>query len=46
MRATCGRKVADRKTTEEQIDLLGLKEIRWVVNSEWSKIVSKYAEEE
>ena len=26
MRAICGQKVADRKTTEEQIDMLGLKE--------------------
>ena len=27
MRAMCGRKVGDRKTTEEQMDMLGLKEI-------------------
>ena len=27
MRAMCGRKVVDRKTTEEQMDMLGLKEI-------------------
>ena len=26
MRAMCGQKVVDRKTTEEQIDMLGLKE--------------------
>ena len=26
VRATCGGKVADRKTAEEQIDMLGLKE--------------------
>ena len=27
VRAMCDRKVVDRKTTEEQMDLLGLKEI-------------------
>ena len=27
MRAMCGRKVVDRNTTEEQMDMLGLKEI-------------------
>ena len=27
MRAMCSRKVVDRKTTEEQMDMLGLKEI-------------------
>ena len=26
MRAMCGQKVVDRKTTEEQMDMLGLKE--------------------
>ena len=26
VRAMCGQKVVDRKTTEEQIDMLGLKE--------------------
>ena len=26
MKAMCSRKVADRKTTEDQMDLLGLKE--------------------
>ena len=26
VRAMCGRKVVDRKTTEEQMDMLGLKE--------------------
>ena len=26
VRAMCGQKVADRKTTEEQMDMLGLKE--------------------
>ena len=26
VRATCDQKVVDRKTTEEQMDLLGLKE--------------------
>ena len=26
MRAKCGQKIVDRKTTEEQIDVLGLKE--------------------
>ena len=26
MRAMCGQKVVDRKTTEEQMDILGLKE--------------------
>ena len=25
MRAMCGKKVVDRKTTEEQMDMLGLK---------------------
>ena len=39
MRAMCGQKVVDRKTTEEQMDMLGLKknierlatanEVRW-----------------
>ena len=27
MRAICGQKVVDRKTTEEQMDMLGLKEL-------------------
>ena len=26
MRAMCGRKVVDKKKTEEQVDMLGLKE--------------------
>ena len=30
-RAMCGKKVVDRKTTEEQMDMLGLKEtIDWL----------------
>ena len=32
VRAMCGQKVVDRKTTEEQMDILGLKEtIDWLV---------------
>ena len=27
VRAMCGQKVVDRKTTEEQMDMLGLKEL-------------------
>ena len=31
MRAMCGQKVVDKKTTEEQMDMLGLKEtIDWL----------------
>ena len=37
VRAMCGQKVVDRKTTEEQMDMLGLKEtINRLGNSEWS----------
>ena len=36
VRAVCGQKVVDRKTTEEQMSMLGLKETRPVSNSEWS----------
>ena len=39
MRAICGRKVVVRRTTEEQMDMLGLKEIGLVGNSEWSYMV-------
>ena len=34
VRAMCGQKVVDRKTTEEQIDMLGLKEtIDWLATA-------------
>ena len=43
VRAMCGQKVVDRKTTEEQMDTLKLKkifpflkEIRSVSNNKWS----------
>ena len=34
MRAMCGQKVVDKKTTEEQVDMLGLKEtIDWLATA-------------
>ena len=36
VRAMCWQKIVDRKTTEEQMDMLGLKETRSDSNSEWS----------
>ena len=36
VRARCGQKVVDRKTIEEQMDMLPLKETRPISNSEWS----------
>ena len=45
VRAMCSQKVVDRKTTEEQMDMLWLKESRPVSNSEWSQIVWTCAEE-
>ena len=36
VKATCGQKVDDTKTTEEQMDVLGLRETRPVSNSKWS----------
>ena len=36
VRAMCSQRVVDRKTTEEQMDMLGLKETRLVGSSEWS----------
>ena len=37
VRVMCGQKVVDRKTTEEQMDMSGLrKTYRPVSNSEWS----------
>ena len=34
MRAMCGQKVIDRKTTEEQMDMLGLKEtVDWLATA-------------
>ena len=36
VRAMCGQKVVDRKTTEEQMDMLGVEgNYRQVSNSEW-----------
>ena len=46
MRAMCGRKVVDRKMSDEQMDMLGLKEdCRWVSNSEWSSMVWRCGKE-
>ena len=36
VRAMCGQKIVDRKTTEEQMDMLGLKETIDRLASEWS----------
>ena len=37
VRAMCGQKVVDRKTTEEQMDIVGVEgNYRPVSNSEWS----------
>ena len=41
VRAMCAQKVVDRKTTEEQMDMLVLK----VSNSEWSYMIWTCAEE-
>ena len=37
VRAMCGQRVVDRKTTEEQMDLLGLKETMDRLLMEWGK---------
>ena len=34
VKALCGRKVVDRKTNEEQMDMLGLKENVWAGKSQ------------
>ena len=36
VRAMCSQKVVDRKTTEKQMDMLGLKETTLVSKSKWS----------
>ena len=46
VRAMCGQKVVDRKTPEEKMEMLGLKEtIDPVSNTEWSQMVWACAEE-
>ena len=44
MRATCGRKVVDRKVTEDQIDMLGLKErVDRLAKAKWRLMAQKCA---
>ena len=38
MKAMYSRKVVDKKTTQEEMDMLGLKETRWVGKIKWSLI--------
>ena len=45
MRAMSGQKVVDRKTTEEQMKMLGLKEIIDRLARKWSQMIWTCVEE-